>query len=124
MDNTIRIWDLATGACLKTLVEHTGPVSCHSITLFTFKVNACHFSPDGRKILSASSDKQLKVLDSTTGECIYSLEVEAAAYCCCWSPDGDVIVAGLENGKGRIWNLQTLEIRPFKFHDEKVQMAT
>ncbi len=49
------IWDAETGERLHTLSEHRQPVS------------ALAFSPDGRRLVSASFDRHLIVWDATTG---------------------------------------------------------
>ena len=43
-DNTVRLWDVQTGACVKTLEGHDGLV-----------LSVC-FSPDGRMVASGSCD--------------------------------------------------------------------
>ena len=57
-DNTLRLWDLETGACLQTLEGHTGWV--HSVAL----------TPDGRRALSGSRDNTLRLWDLDTGVCL------------------------------------------------------
>jgi len=43
-DESVRIWDVKTGKCLKTLPAHSDPVS------------AVHFNRDGSLIVSSSYD--------------------------------------------------------------------
>ncbi len=50
-DKTIKVWDVSTGACLRTLQGHTD---------YVFSVCV---SPDGSKIVSGSGDKTIKVWD-------------------------------------------------------------
>ena len=57
-DNTLRLWDAATGEALMTLQGHTNPVT------------ACAFAPDGTRILSASGDNTLRLWDAATGEAV------------------------------------------------------
>ncbi len=57
-DETLRLWDLDTGACLQTLEGHTEPVSCVALT------------PDGRRALSGSWDNTLLLWDLDTGDCL------------------------------------------------------
>jgi WD40 repeat protein len=79
-DNTVRIWDVATGQLLRTLDGHTD------------KVNACAFSPDSRFVVSASWDSTLRVWDSSSGQLLRTLK-DSAADACSFSPDGRFIVS-------------------------------
>jgi hypothetical protein len=47
VDQTVRVWDVATGECVQTLQGHTD------------YVRSAGFSPDGTKLVSASGDKTL-----------------------------------------------------------------
>ena len=57
MDHTLKLWDAATGALLKTFKGHDG--SSFSVA----------FSPDGRFIVSGSNDHTLKLWDAATARC-------------------------------------------------------
>ena len=69
-------------ACLMTLAGHTGGVE------------ACAFSPDGRRIVSASHDGTLKLWDAQTGAELATLAGHAdVVQACAFSPDGRRIVS-------------------------------
>ena len=54
-DETVRLWDAATGAALQTLEGHTDAV------------NSVAFSPDGKQVVSGSWDKTVRLWDVATG---------------------------------------------------------
>ena len=61
------MWDLESGACLRTLEGHSGWVLSVSVT------------PDGRRAVSASWDKTLRVWDLESGACLRTLEGHSGA---------------------------------------------
>jgi WD40 repeat protein len=82
-DKSIKLWDAATGALIRTFAGHSGGVS------------SVAFSPDGARVLSASKDKTIKLWDAATGALIrsfegHSVEVHSVAF----SPDGGRVVSG------------------------------
>jgi len=54
VDNTVKIWDVATGREFGTLIGHS------------YSVNSIIYSPDGRYIVSGSGDRTLKLWDAVT----------------------------------------------------------
>jgi WD40 repeat protein len=93
-DNTIKLWDVATGALLRTFRGHSGWVS------------SAAFSPDGVRILSGSSDKTLKLWDAATGRLIRTFRGHAeTVYSVAFSPDGTRLVSGGETVK--LWDAKT-----------------
>ena len=84
-DNTIRLWDAASG----TAIEE--PLQGHSAW-----VKSVAFSPDGARIVSGSDDKTIRLWDAASGTAIgeplqgHSHWVESVAF----SPDGARIVSG------------------------------
>ena len=57
-DQTLRVWDVESGQCLRTLKGHTDWVSAVSLT------------PDGHRAVSGSWDKTLRVWDVESGQCL------------------------------------------------------
>ena len=60
----MRLWDVQTGQCIKTLQGHTGWVSSVS------------FSADGQLLVSGSQDETIKLWDVRTKHCIRTLRVD------------------------------------------------
>ena len=60
-DESVRIWDVRTGKCLKTLPAHSDPVS------------AVHFNRDGSLIVSSSYDGLCRIWDTASGQCLKTL---------------------------------------------------
>lgn len=54
-----RIWDTASGQCLKTLIDDDNP-----------PVSFVKFSPNGKYILAATLDNTLKLWDYSKGKCL------------------------------------------------------
>jgi WD40 repeat protein/serine/threonine protein kinase len=57
-DRTLRLWDAATGRCLRIFAGHIGDVC------------SVAFSPDGRRALSGSSDHMVRLWDVAAGQCL------------------------------------------------------
>jgi WD40 repeat protein len=97
-DNTIKVWDLATGEELKRLQGHENII------------NALAVSPDGRHIASGSDDKTIKLWDAQTGTEVMTLHGhQAPVYALAFSPDGKQIASGSYSNDATIilWDAQT-----------------
>jgi hypothetical protein len=79
-DHTLRLWDVETGDELATLRGHEDGI------------NACCFSHDSRRLLSASDDHTLRLWDAETGACEATLLGHTdKVIACAFSPDGRFI---------------------------------
>jgi WD40 repeat protein len=61
MDGILKVWDLASGTEQRTLIGHGRPVLAVAVT------------PDGRQVVSASTDRTLNVWDLASGKFITTL---------------------------------------------------
>jgi predicted NACHT family NTPase len=95
-DETVRLWDAATGALQQTLEGHSGGVW------------SVAFSPDGKQVVSGSDDQTVRLWDAATGALQQTLEghsggVSSVAF----SPDGKPVVSGAYDDTVRLWDAAT-----------------
>ncbi|KAG8929738.1 WD domain protein [Tulasnella sp. 418] len=102
-DGLIRIWDTATGQCLKTLVEDDNPHCGH-----------VRFSPNGKYILSSTMDSTIRLWNYHSGRVLKTYTGHRNESYCMFAAFGVIngkwIVSGSEDGRVLIWDLQTREI--------------
>ena len=77
----MKVWDAQTGQELLTLKGHSG------------RVKSVAFSPDGKRLASASWDETVKVWDAQTGQELLSLK-ERWRNSVAFSPDGKRLASG------------------------------
>jgi hypothetical protein len=95
-DNTLKLWDPATGALLRTFEGRSSVVS------------SVAFSPDGRRVLSGSDDKTLKLWDAAKGALLRTFEGHSdRVWSVTLSPDGRHVLSGSEDTTVRIWDAAT-----------------
>ncbi|MFZ2109563.1 MAG: hypothetical protein WAV18_30005 [Roseiarcus sp.] len=80
-DNTLRLWDAANGALLKTLKGHSNSVA------------SVAFSPDGRFIVSGSKDNTLKLWNASTGA-LLATEFVVDGHGVAYTPDDRFVTDG------------------------------
>ena len=109
-DQTIKIWDIATGECLRTITGHS------------HRVLAVTISPDGVLIASASADHTIKIWQATDGRLVTTLSNHSGAVNCLqFSSDGRRLLSGSDDRTARIWDLRSgTQIQLFKGHKDTV----
>lgn len=97
-DNTVKVWNLNTGAEIRTLIGHSA------------SVNAVAVTPDGSRVISGASDNTVRVWSLATGKEIqrfngHSLPVNAVVV----TPDSKKVVSAsiAKYNSIKVWDLQT-----------------
>ncbi|HEV3261739.1 MAG TPA: c-type cytochrome domain-containing protein [Gemmataceae bacterium] len=95
-DNTVRLWDVASGREIRSLEGHTD------------EVLAVAFSPDGKRALSGGADRTVRLWDLTSGREVRRLEgpterVSSVAF----SPDGKRALSGSWDETVSLWDLDS-----------------
>ncbi len=104
-DNTVKLWDVASGECAGTLTGHSATVA------------SVAFSPDGRLALSGSHDNTVKLWDLATGSCEKTLQRDhsGAVSSVAFSPDGQLALSGSHDNTFSLWGVASGEcIRTFE----------
>jgi len=97
-DQTLKVWDLESGACLRTLEGHDSSVLAVAVT------------PEGRRAISGSGDQTLKVWELESGETMATFTGEAEIRACAVGPDGVTFVAGDGLGRVHFLRLENLDV--------------
>ena len=91
-DNTVKIWDVASGKEIRTLFGHSS------------YVKSVAWSPDGKHIASGSYDHTAKIWDAASGKEVRTLDHSSYVKSVAWSPDGKYIASGSWDGSVKIWD--------------------
>ncbi len=109
-DQTLKLWDVATGRELRRFIGHANWVT------------SVAFSPDGRFALSGSQNNTMKLWDVATGKELRSFSghtgnVASVAF----SPDGRFALSGSGDNTMKLWDVATgKELRSFGGHTGNV----
>lgn len=107
-DNTVRVWEIATGKELQRFTAATGPLAELAL------VHSIAFSPDGKLLAAATGNtsRELVMWRPATGEEVRRFgdktrEMNSIAF----SPDGKSLAAGDNAGSVRLWDVGSGELR-------------
>jgi WD40 repeat protein len=95
LSGDIYLWDLATGKVVRKFTGHTG------------RGVALAVSPDGRRLLSWSEDRTLRLWEVETGRELRKLAAPAVGASGVFSPDGKKVLTFGDDGILRLWETDT-----------------
>jgi WD40 repeat protein/serine/threonine protein kinase len=109
-DQTVRLWDVATGSELAVLRGHDGPVYGVS------------FAPDGAHVASAGGDGSVRVWDVASGQVAKVLQGhKGVVYSVAFSPDGSRLASAGADRVVKLWDLKSgREERVLRGHTDAV----
>ena len=113
-DNTVRLWDVESGRCLRVLQGHRS-------WAWSFA-----WSSDGKRALSGSDDNTVRLWDVEGGRCLRKLEGHTSSVMClAWSPDGKKVLSGSYDKTIRMWDVESEQcLRVFRGHKSWVMSVT
>ena len=110
-DNSIKLWDAATGQNYLTITGNGSPV------------NDVVFTADGSQVISAAENGQIILWNADTGNRIITRTGESGpVYALALSPDGTQLATANEDTSVRVWDTNSWETRYLAFgHDNVVR---
>jgi WD40 repeat protein len=102
-DNSLRLWDVATGNPIREMKGHEHAIS------------SIAFSPDGRRVVSGSFDKTLRLWDVESGQELSRVDGQSWIFKVVYSSYGDIVLASGGNAR-------TPDTRLQDFPDERVRV--
>ena len=96
LDGTVRVWDAASGECLRVLRGHTHFVMC------------CAFNRQGSVVASGAYDETVRLWEVKTGACVRKLPAHSDPVTAVdFSADSSLLVSSSHDGLCRIWDAET-----------------
>ena len=108
-DNSIKLWDAATGQNYLTLTGHDSPV------------NDVVFTTDNAQVISAGENGEIMLWNADTGNRIITRTGDSGPiHALALSPDGSQLATANDDNSVRVWDTETWETRFIAFGHENV----
>ncbi len=109
-DRTLRLWEVPSGRCLKTLRGHEGTVW------------AAFLSADGRRALSGSADGTVRLWSTSSGRCLRTFTGhEGAVWSVLLTADGTFALSAGWDRTIRLWEVATGRcLRTLEAHEKEI----
>jgi len=113
--NTIALWDVISGAPIRTYEGHTMSVGCLSVS-----------SKASRTFVSGATDGTIRIWDVTSPDCVLMMRChDSPVFSVAVLPDGSRILSGSQDGVVRLWDSSIgTELRQLGFHTAAVRSLT
>jgi WD40 repeat protein len=118
--NTATLWDLSTAGSTQNgklaiptktgILEAMREITSPQLTLTGHdgSVQFASFSPDGKRVVTASDDRTARIWDAKTGKVFAILKGHQEGLLCAYfSPDGKMVVTRANDNTVRLWNALT-----------------
>ncbi|MCU0475352.1 MAG: TIR domain-containing protein [Anaerolineae bacterium] len=96
--NVLWVWDVMSGRIVQELSGHTGSIT------------ALDVSADGRRVVSVSADRTVRVWDIGTGVGQLVGTTGTALTSVVWLPDDRTVISAGRDGQIRVWDTQDLRL--------------
>jgi len=104
-DNTAQVWEADTGKPVGAPLQHRNVVDYPRVRSAVY---SAIFSPDGRRVVTASSDRTARVWEAGTGTPVGApLQHQNAVNSAAFSPDGRRVVTASSDHTARVWEADT-----------------
>jgi WD40 repeat protein len=104
-DNSVWLWQVATGKELRKIQGHQGPIP------------ALAFAPDGKMLATGGADQNIHLWDVTSGKSVGDLAAEEPVAALLFLEDGRTLVSAGSYGSLRVWQAATgRELRLIEAH--------